>query len=208
MALDDAYATAEEYRLRVKQTRKDDEPVLNSMLLAISRFLDWRLRRFFNQDSAVQTRLYDGNGETRLWLPDDIATSTGLIVTVDLDGDYDFSDETALVKDTDFWLGPANADLGPEARPWEFLDVHPNSANLSVWPEQQRAVQVKAKFGWAAVPGAIKEATIALTRQVYDVQQSGMTLTLQNIDAELRQSPQASFLIRDLERQYMKPPRF
>ena len=181
-AVTDAYFLPVEYRARTGKSDTGDDDAIKAEGLTVSRFLDLRLRRFFTQDALVVTRVYDGNGETRLWLPDDIATSTGLIVKVDLDGDYSFGDETALTLDTDFWLGPPNADKGPEPFPWEYLEVNPNSGQLSEWPDQQRSIQVTAKFGWPAVPGAIKEAAISITRQLRDAHLGGAALSVQDID--------------------------
>ncbi|OGT26066.1 MAG: hypothetical protein A2Z17_06870 [Gammaproteobacteria bacterium RBG_16_66_13] len=207
-AVTDPYAVALDYRARVGKTGTGSDTDILAQLTAVSRYLDLRLRRFFTQDAAVVTRLYDGNGEARLWLPDDIATSTGLVVTVDLDGDYSFADETALTIDTDFWLGPENADKGSEPRPWEYLDVHPSSGQLSIWPDQQRAIQVTAKFGWPAVPAAIKEATISITRQLRDMEESGMTYALQEIDTVVNQSREMSALLWRLQQVYAKPSKF
>lgn len=185
MAVTDAYATAAEYRGNVNKTATDDDVEILRQLTTVSRFLDLRLRRFFTKDAAVVTRTYDGNGETKLWLPDDIASSTGLVVTVDTDGDYSFADETALTLNTDFWLSPPNADKGPEAFPWECLEVVPTSGVISVWPDQLRSVQVTAIFGFPAVPGAIKEATIAITRQLRDAHLGGAALSVQDIDTAI-----------------------
>ena len=207
-AVTDPYATALEYRARTGGSGTGDDATILLQTTAVSRYLDARLRRFFTQDAAAVTRIFDGNGQEKLWLPADIASITGLIVTVDLDGDYSFTDETALVLDTDFWLGPMNADKGAEVRPFEWMKVHPNSTRLSIWPEQQRAIQITAIWGWSAVPSAIKELCIAITRQLRDMEESGFTLTLENVDAAIRVSPQTAWLLRDIEREYARPPSF
>ncbi|MBF8255137.1 MAG: phage gp6-like head-tail connector protein [Anaerolineales bacterium] len=205
MAVDDAYATAAEYRAATTKTDATDDASILSQLKGVSRYWDYRCNRFFTQDAAVVVRTFDGKGECELWLPADIATATGLIVKADLDGDYSFADETALVLDTDFWLGPSDADKGPEPRPWEILEVHPNSAQLSAWPCQQKALQVTAKFGWPAVPQAIKDATIALTRYMRDFQEQGMHFTLQNTDSVVSDSREMRFLLTKIESVYKRP---
>ncbi len=172
----------------------------------MSRFLELRLRRWFGIDASVVTKVFDGNGQAKLWLPDDLATVTGLIVKVDTDGDYSFSDETALTIDTDFWVGPYNAALEPEPKPYEWLEVHPNSSVLSAWPEQQKSVQITAKWGWPAVPEAIKDATIMITRQLRDAEESGYTLSLESIDQAIPQGREVMTLLSRIERAYGKPP--
>jgi hypothetical protein len=202
----DAYATAEEFRQRTSKGDATEDDVILSQLVTVSRFLDLRLRRFFTQDAAAVVRTFDGNGEALLWLPADIATTTGLIVKVDLNEDYDVTDAgETLTINTHFWVGPADADKGPEPRPYEYLEVVPDNGLFDVWPDQKRAVQVTAKFGWPAVPGGIKERTIDLTRQMRDVLEAGATMTLQSIETALPLSPQLRLLLWDIERQYAKP---
>jgi len=203
-AVTDAYATAEEYRARVDQSDATGDDVLLSQLSAVTQYLKNRLGRFFTRDAAVVVRTFDGNGQRRLYVPD-IATATGLIVKVDLDGDFDFdgADETLTIG-THFWVGPANADKGPEVWPFGYLEIIPGNGRLEVWPARARAVQVTASFGWPAVPGAIKEATISVTRQLRDMQEAGATLTLQSIETAVNVSPNMSALLFDMERQYAK----
>jgi len=202
----DAYATAEEFRQRTSKGDATEDDVILSQLTTVSRFLDLRLRRFFTQDAVAVVRTFDGNGDVLLWLPADIATTTGLIVKVDLNEDYDVTDAgETLTINTHFWVGPADADKGPEPRPYECLEVVPNNGLFDVWPDQKRAVQVTAKFGWSAVPGGIKERTIDLTRQMRDVLEAGATLTIQSIDTALTVSPQLKLLLWDIERQYARP---
>ena len=202
MAVTAPYAEPEEYRLRVGQTDTGGDDLLLDLLKAVSRLIDRECERFFGIDAAVVARLYDGNGLTRLYI-DDVATVTGLIVKVDTDDDYDFdgADET-LTKDTHYWIGPANAALGPEASPYRFLDIVPANSVLNVWPEGQRKVQVTAKFGWPSVPLAIKEATILVTRELRDLEESGFILSLQNIDAGINLSPAAFSLIQRIKAEY------
>src|SRR3972149_1663132 len=173
MAVTDAYATEAEYRSRGGQSDATDTTLLDALLGAVSRLIDRESERFFGIDAAVVARLYDGNGLTRLYI-DDVGTATGLIVKVDLDDDYAFTgaDET-LTEGTHYWIGPGNAELGSEVSPFRFLDIVPANGRLSVWPSGLRKVQVTAKFGWPAVPAAIKEATGLGTRGLRGLGEAG-----------------------------------
>ena len=200
-----AYATAAEYRARCDSTVSTDDATILEDLTAVSRFFEVRTKRFFTKDSAPVTRSFAGNGRRKLWLPVDIASATGLVVKADLDGDYDFDDSIeTLTLNRHFWLGPRDAAKGPEAWPFQYLQVRPAPDNgaLDVWPDQEEAVQVTAIYGWPAVPGAIKAATIGITRQLREMLSSGPTLTLENISAGIQMSPRMSFLLRDIERMY------
>lgn len=76
-------------------------------------------------------------------------------------GDGTFEETWAL--NTDFTLGPDNADA--EARPWELIRRHPRGNYLFV-PDYPRTVKLTGKFGWAAIPPTIKEATTLLTSKL------------------------------------------
>ncbi len=206
-AVTDAYATAAEYRAAVDKSDNTEDAVLLSMLGGVSRLIDRQCGgpmgpRFFTKDAAVVVRLFDGSGLRRLYV-NDIATATGLVVKVDLDADYSFTGASeTLTVNTHFLLGPRNADKGAEPAPFTRLDIRPGNAVLSKWPEQMNAIQVTAKYGWPAVPQAVKDSTISLVRQLRDLQEAGFTLTLQNLEASIRQSPLAVTIMRDVVREY------
>lgn len=202
MAETDAYATVAEYRARVDKASGHSDIEIESQLSAMSRFIDHLTQRHFTIDDAVTTRLYDGTGTAALRLPDDIATTTGLVVAVDLDADY--AHEQELTLNTHYWLDAPRAAFGSEPFPWARLQLIPSNGVASIWPNQRRVVSVTAKFGWASVPAAIKEATVALTRQLRDIQTSGLTLTLENLDEQIRVSPQSSRIIDNLIRVYKR----
>jgi hypothetical protein len=121
MALTDAYATIAEYRSRATKNSNSNDAEIQDQLDGVSRFFDVRCNRFFNMDDSVQTRYYSGTpwpqarqvhdlnyesvqqlARPIFYLEDDIATTTGLIVTVDLDGDS--VPETVLTIDNDCWM--------------------------------------------------------------------------------------------------------
>lgn len=205
------YATAAQYRAAIDQDDTGEDSEIDDFLAAVSRYIDMKTGRYFGTLSAVDVLIIDGNGETRLWLPRDIGNNTGLIVTVDIDGDYSFADETALVLDTDYWLGPEDWDPGDgsnffaaEAKPIEWFEIHPNSTRLSAWPERRRSVQVTALWGWGAVPEPIERGTIAITKQLRDVTRQPFTLTLDALEQRVSLAPGASALINDLVKKYEK----
>lgn len=202
MALGDKYATVAQYKARATKSSSSDDTEIDQVLTAVTRLIERQCGRFFNQDASAVTRLYDGNGRARLYV-DDIATLTGLVVKVDLNGDYDFADaDEELTKDTHYWVGPANADKAPEPAPWRFLEVVPDNSRLGIWPDQRRAVQVTAKFGWPAVPAAIREATVLMTREIFDLQQAGFTLALQDVDQAVNLSPTAMSVLGRIKGEY------
>jgi hypothetical protein len=222
LAIGDAYAQAADYRTRVTKTATTDDITIDAQLKAVSHFLDRRCRRKdgFNQSTSVEARTYDigkrpeaGAAFTpdylRLWLPDDVATVTGLIVKVDLNGDYDVTDANeTLAINTDFWVGPIGAAVGSDPQPYEFLDIKPTSTVFGSWPQQRHAIEITAKFGWPEVPKAIKEAVVTITRQMRDAQESGYTLTLENLDQGISQGREVAMLVNRIEAQYKRAASF
>lgn len=213
MAIGDSYADPGDYRSKVDKTASGDDADLAFQLNAVSRFIDQRCRRTFNKTTAAEARIYSGNGKPKIWLEHDIATTAGLTVKCDLNGDYDVSDSgETLTINTHFWPGPYNAALGSEAKPFEWLELRPGNAAVTIWPCQPRAIEVTAVFGWPAVPSAIKELTIALTRYLRDLQESGMGTMINAIETAVSiDSPaarQATSLLRQIEHMYARPPSF
>lgn len=225
MPISAAYASAAAYRSRTGKTGTVDDALIDEVLKSVSRLIDRETGRFFTQDAAAMARIYDGSravpakigaddlnlfrrtvvavGEgTRLYI-DDIASLAGLIIKVDLNADFLYigADET-LTKDTHYFIGPPNAALDAEPHPFRFLDIVPGNGRLARWPDQSRSVQVTAVFGWPAIPGAIKEATVLVTREVLDIHKSGFTAALQNIDDVINLSPQAFSIIQRIKREY------
>lgn len=222
MALGTAYATAAEYRARVTKADNSDDATIDAQLAAVTHYLDRRCRRSdgFNQSASVEARTFDitrtpENGAAftsdylRLWLPADVATVTGLIVKVDNNADYDVADTgETLAINTDFWVGPTNAAVGSDPLPYEYLDIKPTSTLISAWPLQRRAIEITAKFGWPEVPEAIKEAVITMTRMLRDLEESGYTLTLENLDAGQPYGREIAMIVNRIEAQYKRGPGF
>lgn len=154
--------------------------------------------RIFNQSAANQARTFDGNGLSVIAV-DDLVTLDSNGFKVDADGDGTF--ETTVAND-DLILRPANASLVNE--PITRIQLAVDQATLARIPELPNALQVTATWGWPTVPDLVKEQCVALMRFLRDVQESGMTLTQQRIDAEVRESPMASKFIDSLLKKYSR----
>jgi len=107
-------------------------------------------RRFYTDADAAQVRYYTPISPAVVHT-DDIVTLTSL--EVDRGGDGTF-DET-WTEDTDFTLEPLNA--GADGWPRWIVRVHPRGSYT--FPRLPRSVKVTGKFGWAAVPPAVEQAT-------------------------------------------------
>lgn len=125
---------------------------------------------------------------------------------VDTDGDYIYTDETALVLNTDYWLGPwdrLTAAVNNEQKPGRFIELHPDSTIVTVFPAQRRAAQVTAQWGWPLVPHAIERATCHLVALLRIETQRAITARGEAGDV-LEATKQAQDIIVELSRVYKR----
>lgn len=163
-AVTDSYATFETYSTIYGKQNASQAVQYAAVLEAVSRYMDWRLGRFFTKDAAAVARvltpgldaLLGYNGE--LFTPDIVSVSASGI-KVDTDRDGLFTDETAFAL-TDYQLHPVNAPYGPEPRPYTQI-VIPYWSTKSAW-EEGYPVEITAVWGWPAVPKAIELACCRL----------------------------------------------
>jgi len=111
-------------------------------------------RRFWADANVNQVRYYTPLSPT-FALVDDIITLTSLLVDSDGDGTF----EETWTENTDFTLEPLNNPAETPARPRWLIKVHQLSTQGTLPVRYPRSLKVTAKFGWAAVPDQIKQAT-------------------------------------------------
>lgn len=204
MPITDSYATEQEYRAAVTESTSPgttSDPVLKRQLLAVSRRLTRELGQHFTKDAAVVERLYCPAKSTRCLEVDNIATATGLVIKVDEDRDGSFADETAWAA-TDYQLRPLNADKGDEVRPWYEIYVPDWSTKTGF--RAGYYVSVTAIWGWPAVPSAIKEECIQLTRILRE-ESPGATGGVNELQEEASMSPRFMSAIKRLRTEYRVP---
>ena len=205
MSISDAYSTTALYKTAFGITASTQDTRIDSVLLAVSRYIEKRCHRFFTQDANVVERLYDPHGrivlldERPAFMVDDISTTTGLVVKLDEDLDGSVADETAWTIDTDFVLWPLNANLGPEAAPWRAIRLPSWSSKVFI---DSARLSVTAKFGWAAVPAAIAQATLELTGIVMTDSPRATMRIQEGVEAVIGASPQAQSIVMQLVDQF------
>lgn len=205
MAIGDSYASTEEYRARQRRSDNAADIEIADDLLAVSRYID-RITGYtatgFNADVADDTRYYTVPARNRdqdvLWVDPLSAAPTS--VTVDSDNDGEFTDETALAltqPSGDLLYLPMNRGSGPEARPITgFRMTRWNTGDFDLWPTGH-LVQVIGKFGWPAVPAAVKAATIELTG-IWRIESPRATEQVTELDTVTRTSNEAQRIVRGL----------
>jgi hypothetical protein len=158
MALTDAYFTIEEFRahLGISQVLEGETGVLVDAANAACRQVDRFCGRVFTTDANASARIFAGWSTTSR-LVDDIHYATG--VTVELSDDR--STWTTL-SSTYWFLGPSTAEVASaEAEPYYIIDSTYGAPFTSKW------MKVTAKWGWAAVPEAVRHASLIQAAHIY-----------------------------------------
>lgn len=139
-----------------------DDPKLERAIETASRQIDGWCKRRFYVDTDVSARVYLPFDCYTLYT-DDIATSTGLIVKYDNgdDGTYE-----TTISASNYQLYPLNGVVaGIEGWPYTQIELVEGDRFPS-WSKRP-SVQITAKWGWAAVPKAIEQATVIQAQRIY-----------------------------------------
>ena len=149
------YASSSDLKTTLELTGESfaDDDVTRA-LAAASRTIDGECRRRFYPDTTTSKIRYYSPASPRRVSIDDLITLTELAVG---SGNNTFT--TVLTLHTDFELGPLNAV--EDGRPWTSVEAI--TARL---PCGMRTVRVTGKFGWAAIPDEIEQATIILAAKL------------------------------------------
>jgi hypothetical protein len=160
MAITNGYCTLTEVKAALRITDNIDDTLLENAVEAASRRIDGECSRRFYIDATTSARTYAANRSTFVFV-DDIATTTGLVVKVDdtLSGTY----STTLTVGTDYQNEPLNAAAQNE--PITLLRAL--NMGFPVDGNGRALIQVTAKWGWPAIPDAIREATVLLAARQF-----------------------------------------
>lgn len=221
MAVTDAYCDPSTYRAIVAKSDVGDDADVARDLVAVSRFLDRKLGRFFTRDAAPVARVFRTSAArggalplgwaesenpwrfgqwTRMLPTDDIATTSGLVIKIDEDQDGSFADETALAS-TDYELWPENAALGAEPQPYTGIYIPEYSTKVGFPPNTR--IQVTAAWGWPSVPAAVERATAHLCG-ILRLESPRATSRVSELGESIGTSREAQRILDDLTRQYRR----
>lgn len=161
MALGDSYATLAELKARLRISDTNDDTRLTEALSAASRGIEHCTDRQFNTAGVTASaRLY--YPETRaLAYVDDFSTTQDLVIEVDTAGSGSYTTEWTTA---DYQLEPLNGiEDGQSGWPYYRL----RAVGSRYFPCNSRAsLQVTARWGWAAIPAGVKEATLILAEDI------------------------------------------
>lgn len=166
MALSDIYATVNELKsyLGISDAIDDDEA--EQALNTVSRAVEKWCSRQFNDAGSASARVYypENSGMVHV---DDFHTTTGLVVATD--GGDDGTYETTWAS-TDYQLEPLNGVMDGISG-WPYNRIRGINRWFPCYGKRP-SVQVTARWGWAAVPAGIKQATLILAAEALKLREA------------------------------------
>jgi hypothetical protein len=199
MAIADAYATAAEYKTEIDKTIAEDDPAITRDLMAVSRYIDRELGRFFTRDAVAVTRDFrpvPGLGYLKI---DDLSAAPTL-VQVD---DNDSGTPGTTITSGNYELWPLNAPKQPEPEPYTRIYI-PAWSNREPWV-YGRLVRITGQWGWPSVPSAIRDATIWLTA-ILRLETARAQSTVTELGQVFGASAQARGIVEKLMQAYSRKP--
>ncbi len=166
MAIVNGYATLSEVKAAARITDDIDDSLLETAIESSSRDIDaYTERVFFNTGATAVTRIYIPENIYLLETDDIIAVTS---IKSDTTGEGGFDQTWAS---TDYQLEPLNGLAGGIATPFTRV----RAVGDYLWPiyeprdinAGQASVQIVARFGFASIPSAIKQATILSSLRAY-----------------------------------------
>lgn len=161
------YATLSELKAYMGITDTNADTQLTDALVTASREVDHYCGRRFFADVAATARIFAPR-DSRVLRVDDFQSTSGLIVAIDTGDDATFA---KTLTSADYELQPFNNVVDGEPG-WPYYRI---VYVTSTWPctnQREGSVQVTAKWGWAAVPGPVKQAAIYLAEEAYRLKDS------------------------------------
>lgn len=179
-----------------------DDVKFTLSISAASRQVDARCGQRFWQDPTAVARTFAPRDIYCLsFTGDGISTVTGLVVKIDNDDDGVY--ETTL-STTDYVLHPTNAAVESPARPYTELRMTGATYLFSPSAYGRDLVQITAKWGWPAIPDAIKKATLVQAADLFKAKDAAFGIAGANEFGPLRVTSGLNRMAESLVQPYCK----
>jgi hypothetical protein len=157
------YISAAEFKSRHGITVATNDARIAEHVTAASRKVDALTSRQFGPHSGAATvRYFAPSSCSMVWVDD-----TYEITSVEVDGADTGTYSEAWTVTTHYETNPANG-IGPDGQSgWPIATLVAVAGLTFPTYNRRRSVKVTAKWGWAAVPAAVKEATYLLAHRLY-----------------------------------------
>jgi hypothetical protein len=165
MALGDPYvelARLKEY-LKIKSDKIEQDENLQDSIDSASGEIEKHCNRQFQRADAATARIFAPASSTRCPV-DDFWSTVDLVVEVDSNDDGTFA---TVVPPSDYELYPANGVVDGQVG-WPYYEI--NLVN-GTFPAGRRtnSVRVTAKWGWVAVPSAVRQAAVIIAAETFQL---------------------------------------
>ncbi|ANN16251.1 hypothetical protein SD37_11745 [Amycolatopsis orientalis] len=159
MPIGDPYATVAQLKARLRINDTKDDTRLAEAITAASQGIETVCERQFNDAGAASARTYRPE-HRHLVRVDDFHTTTGLVIkTAQADGTF-----TGTWSPGEYELEPLDGIVGGVPG-WPWWTIR---AITQRFPCNRRAtVQVTARWGWAAIPTAVKESCLIVAEEIF-----------------------------------------
>lgn len=162
MALGDPYVSVSQFKVYLGIGDVVDDTAVTDAVTSVSREIEKFCGRQFNDAGSATARVFRPD-HAGLCQVDDFSTVTGLVVATD--GGDDGTYETTWAASS-YQLEPLNGVVdGESGWPWWRIRavVGQRFPTWCVHPP----VQVTARWGWTAVPAAVKQAALILAAETF-----------------------------------------
>lgn len=164
MALGDAYVELADFKeyLKIKPDKVEQDGNIQDAINSASSEIEKHCNRQFNKADTATARVYEPDDEYTVAV-DDFWSTDGLVVEVDTGDDGSFA---TVVPASDYEVYPRNGIVDGQIG-WPFYEL----AFVNPLPPGRRkgTVRVTAKWGWAAVPEAVRQAAVIIAHETYQL---------------------------------------
>lgn len=166
MAVGDSYADAAALKARLRIRDDTDNDLLTEALDVASRGIEHCCNRQFNDAGAASARVFYVDSPTAAKV-DDFSTTTGLVVETDgaRDGSY-----STVWTSAQYGLWPLNGVVDGVPG-WPYWRIHGTGVYFPIC-DRRALLRVTARWGWAAVPSPVREATLILAEDLFKLRDS------------------------------------
>lgn len=200
------YITETEFRAYVNDSSSLESGRIAAAITAASRAVDAYCDRWFYQVTETNYLWpYQTKDPFYVCLEGDLATTTGLSVTLDTSGNNTFS--TTWTVDTQFVLEPVNQAWGG-LRNVPFTNMR--AVNGNYWPALlsgiftqpvRPPIKVTGSWGWPTVPEPVTQATKVLAAMFYKLGDAPLGATYGDYGVlRVKENPMAEALLRPYAR--------
>lgn len=162
MALGDNYVDSSTFKAHAEINDTDDDTEIAAVLSAVSRAIERYCGRQFNDAGSATARVFDALTACSVYV-DDFSTTTGLVVKTDTSGDASYA---TTISSSYYSLEPRNGIVdGQAGHPYRKITL----TNGRTFPTSygHPAVQVTARWGWAAVPADVAQACLIQATRIF-----------------------------------------